>query len=68
MNHGVDNQIEVDYSDGPPLPELCEGLLDVSQVERLFTDLAALTQVVAILEKGGEHHAATKLLLHLSLI
>lgn len=54
MNREADNQIEVDRSDGFPLPELCEGLLDVSQVKRLFTDLAALTQVVAILEKGGE--------------
>jgi hypothetical protein len=54
MNRGADNQIEVDHSDDPALPELCEGLLDVSQVERLFTDLAALTQVVTILEQGGE--------------
>jgi len=53
MNRGTDSQIEADGLDGPQLPELCEGVLDVSQVERLFTELAALTQVVAILEKGG---------------
>lgn len=54
MNHETEKQNEVANSDGPPLPELCEGLLDDSQVERLFADLAAFTHVVVISEKGGE--------------
>lgn len=46
------------FPEVPPLPELREGLLDAAQVELLFADLGALTQVIAILEKGGaQEHA-----------
>lgn len=46
-------------SDGPPTPEMCEGLLDTAQVMQLFSDLADCTQIVAILEKGGAQDYAT---------
>lgn len=44
--------------DGPPMPEMREGQLDAAQVEQLFTDLAACTQIVAILEKGDRQDHA----------
>lgn len=42
------------------MPEMREGQLDAAQVEQLFADLASCTQVLAILEKGGQqNHAKT---------
>lgn len=49
--------------DGPPMPEMREGLLEAVQVEQLFTDLADCTRVLAILEKGGaQNHAKSSTL------
>ena len=36
------------------MPEMREGQLDTAQVDQLFSDFASCTQVLAILEKGGQ--------------
>lgn len=45
---------QTDTAVGPPMLEMREGLLDVAQVEQLFSDLDSCTRILAILEKGGQ--------------
>lgn len=49
---------KINLPDGPPMPEMREGQLGTAQVEQLFSDLASCTQVLAILEKGGQQDHA----------
>ena len=43
---------ETGFADGPPLPEMREGLLSVDDLSSLFADVSACTTVLAVQEKG----------------
>ena len=40
------------FSDGPPVPMIVEGLIDAATLRQLFADLEAATQILGIREKG----------------
>jgi hypothetical protein len=45
-------------SDGPPLPEMREGLLLADDLTTLFADISSCTTVLDVLEKGGAQRYA----------
>lgn len=54
MNSAQDNV----FPDGPPMPEMCEGLLGPDDIEQLFADLEALTTVRSVVQKGAAERYA----------
>lgn len=41
------------FSDGPPVPLMVEGLIDVATLTRLFADIQSAGTVLGVREKGG---------------
>ena len=51
MTTETDNLPE--FSDGPPIPEMRESLLQPDDIRNLFDDLASCTTILSVQEKGG---------------
>lgn len=49
---------ESSFADGPPLPEMREGLLSAGDLTQLFADISACTTVLGVQEKGGAQRYA----------
>ncbi|HIE96532.1 MAG TPA: hypothetical protein EYG03_01935 [Planctomycetes bacterium] len=55
-----DSQPLPEFSDGPPMPPMCEAVLSDDDLARLFEDLAACTSILSVQEKGSvEAYAQT---------
>lgn len=52
MSTFADNSLP-EFADGPPVPEMCEALLQTEDINSLFADLAACTSILSIQEKGS---------------
>jgi hypothetical protein len=48
-----DSQPLPEFSDGPPMPPMCEAVLSEDDLARLFEDLAACTSILSVQEKGS---------------
>ena len=46
-------EINSSFADGPPLPEMREGLLTETHIARLFADIGNCTTILGIQGKGG---------------
>jgi hypothetical protein len=48
-----DSQSLPEFSEGPPMPAMCEAVLSDGDLARLFEDLAACTSILSVQEKGS---------------